>query len=258
MNRNYFFLSIAAILAIGLLGSCSSVRSAGKTASKDLTAERLLQRIEKQRLAPEWFESKIKIDYADGDMSVSGTGVLRMRKDSLMWLSVKKFGFEIARAKITKDSVYVLNRLQNEYTAEGLDYLAQSYGLPASLSDLQDFVLGNPIMFGAKDMSVEPLGPTYRLKGDSPEISTEHLFGADDFLPRKMQLSDKRNNQSMSALLEDYQPAEKDKNFSYLRKVELESDYSGNSQVTLQFSNVIFNIPNDTQFDIPSRYSKAK
>jgi len=224
-----------------------------------MTASSLMKRMEKQRLSPEWFESRLRIDYADEDMSVSASATLRMKKDSLLWLSVKKLGFEIARVQVTRDSVYVVDRFNKEYTIEGLAYLAESYGLPAgSLAELQDFILGNPVFFGSDALEIEPLGPTYRLQGSSPDMAAEYLIGTDDFLLKKMAFKDLRQEQEMSALLEGYEDLEGQRKFSYIRNLMLESKYSGQANVALQFSNVALNVPKQIRFDIPSRYTRAK
>ncbi|MCI4648224.1 DUF4292 domain-containing protein [Phaeodactylibacter sp.] len=247
------------LLAVLSLNSCASIRKSKGVADKDMTASSLLKRMEKQRLSPDWFESRLRIDYADEDMSVSASATIRMKKDSLLWLSVKKLGFEIARVQVTSDSVYVVDRFNKEYTIEGLAYLASSYGLPAgSLSELQDFILGNPIFFGGDELGIEPLGPTYRLKGGSDEMAAEYLIGTADFLLKKMAFKDLRNDQEMSALLEGYEDLEEEQKFSYIRNLMLESKYSGQANVTLQFSNIELNVPKPIKFDIPSRYTRAK
>ncbi|TXB63291.1 DUF4292 domain-containing protein [Phaeodactylibacter luteus] len=242
-----------------LAGSgCNSAKAARSTSKKEMSAATLLGQLAKNRVSPEWFESRLKINYAGEDMSVSASATLRMRKDSLVWLSVKKFGFEVARAQITQDSVFVIDRINSEYTAAPLDYLASSYGLPASLQQLQDFLLGNPVFFATKGLTAEPLGPTYRLSGGHEGLDTEYLIGADDFLLKKITLSDTRNKQEMSALLSEYGPVEGAGNFSYLRNLTLSSPYSGTAEVALQFSNPVLNVPTQTQFSIPPRYTPAK
>jgi outer membrane biogenesis lipoprotein LolB len=247
------------LLALLSLNSCSSTRKSRGASDKGMTASSLMKRMEKQRLSPEWFESRMRIDYADEDMSVSASATLKMKKDSLLWLSVKKLGFEIARVQVTQDSVYVVDRFNKEYTVEGLAYLAESYGLPAgSLTELQDFILGNPVFFGSDELGIEPLGPTYRLKGGSTEMSAEYLVGTEDFLLKKMAFKVLRNEQEMRALLEGYEDLEGKGKFSYIRNLMLESKYSGQANVTLQFSNVELNVPKTIRFDIPSRYTRAK
>lgn len=256
MKYTSFFLLLLAVLS---LNSCSSIRKSKGDADKGMTVSGLLKRMDKQRLSPEWFDSRLRIDYADNDMSVSATATIRMKKDSLLWLSVKKLGFEIARVQVTRDSVYVVDRFNKEYTVEGLAYLAESYGLPAgSLMELQDFILGNPVFLGSRGLGIEPLGPTYRLKGGSGEMSAEYLVGTSDFLLKKMAFKDLRNDQEMSALLEDYQKLEGEQKFSYIRNLMLESKYSGQANVSLQFSNITLNVPKPVKFDIPSRYTRAK
>lgn len=89
-------------------------------------------------------------------------------------------------------------------------------------------------------------------------MSAEYLIGTSDFLLKKMAFKDLRNDQEMSALLEGYEDLEGEQKFSYIRNLMLESKYSGQANVTLQFSNIELNVPKPIKFDIPSRYTRAK
>jgi outer membrane biogenesis lipoprotein LolB len=253
MIRIFFFLALAA-----LISSCGSTARTTKTASKDMTTDRLLKQLAKQRISPEWFEGKARINYSDDYMSMSASATVILQQDELVWMSVKKLGFEVARMKVTADSVYVLDRINNEYTIESLDYLSESYGLPAGLRELQDFILGNPVFIGTEVLQVQPLGPTYRLSGKNGRMKAEYLVGAEDYRLRKLSFMDQESEQEASALLSDYQLLDGQQYFSYLRNFALESKYSGTSEVELEFTKVAVNIPKQIRFDIPSRYTRAK
>ncbi len=223
-----------------------------------MTTERLLRQLAKQRFSPEWFEGKARINYADDAMSVSASATVIMQQDELVWMSVKKLGFEVVRVKVTKDSVYVLDRLNNEYTIESLDYLSESYGLPAGLRELQDFLLGNPVFMDTEGLQIQPLGPTYRLSGQNGRVKAEYLVGAEDYRLRKLAFQDQESEQEASALLSGYQLVDEEQYFSYLRNFALESQYSGTSEVELEFTKIEINTPKQIRFDIPSRYTRAK
>ncbi len=67
-----------------------------------------------------------------------------MRKDSIVWLSVTAtMGVEVLRAKVSNDSVWMLNRMEKTYLAEPLDSLAIQLGMPLSLPWLQNLLLDN-------------------------------------------------------------------------------------------------------------------
>lgn len=72
------------------------------------------------------------------------TGQLRMRNDSIVWLSVTAtMGVEVLRAKVSNDSVWVLNRMEKTYLAEPLDSLCAKVGMPLSLPLVQTLLLDN-------------------------------------------------------------------------------------------------------------------
>ena len=72
------------------------------------------------------------------------SGQIRMRNDSLVWLSVTAtMGIEVLRAKVSNDSVWVINRLEKTYLAEPLDSLSTQLGMPLSLPLIQTLLLDN-------------------------------------------------------------------------------------------------------------------
>ena len=67
-----------------------------------------------------------------------------MRNDSIVWLSVSAtMGVEVLRAKVSNDSVWVLNRMEKTYLVEPLDSLCAKVGMPLSLPLLQTLLLDN-------------------------------------------------------------------------------------------------------------------
>ncbi|MBQ8957327.1 MAG: DUF4292 domain-containing protein [Bacteroidales bacterium] len=93
----------------------------------------------------EWLTSNMSIQAEGNGMSFNDlSGQMRMRKDSLIWLSVTAtMGVEVLRAKVSTDSVWVINRLEKTYLAEPLDSLALQLGVPFSLPWVQTLLLDN-------------------------------------------------------------------------------------------------------------------
>lgn len=93
----------------------------------------------------EWMTSNLSIQAEGNGMSYDNlSGQIRMRKDSLVWLSVTStMGVEALRAKISNDSVWILNRLEKTYLAEPLDSISTRLGVPCSLPWVQTFLLDN-------------------------------------------------------------------------------------------------------------------
>ena len=93
----------------------------------------------------EWMTSNLDIQAEGNGMAFDDlSGQLRIRKDSLVWLSVTAtMGMEVLRAKISNDSVWIVNRLEKTYLAEPLDTVSAQLGMPLSLPLVQTLLLDN-------------------------------------------------------------------------------------------------------------------
>lgn len=93
----------------------------------------------------EWMTANLDIQAEGNGMSFDNlTGQLRMRNDSIVWLSVTAtMGVEVLRAKVSNDSVWILNRMEKTYLAEPLDSLCAKVGMPLSLPLVQTLLLDN-------------------------------------------------------------------------------------------------------------------
>jgi hypothetical protein len=93
----------------------------------------------------EWMTANLDIQAEGNGMSFDNlSGQLRMRNDSIVWLSVTAtMGVEVLRAKVSNDSVWILNRMEKTYLAEPLDSLGAKVGMPLSLPLVQTLLLDN-------------------------------------------------------------------------------------------------------------------
>ena len=98
-----------------------------------------------QPQAFEWMTANLSIQAEGNGLTFDDlSGQLRMRKDSLVWLSVTAtMGVEALRAKVSNDSIWILNRLEKTYLAEPLDTVSAQLGIPLSLPLVQTLLLDN-------------------------------------------------------------------------------------------------------------------
>lgn len=125
-------------LKIAILFFCSALLLASCSARKKTMASL-------QPQAFEWLSANMAIQAEGNELAFNDlSGQLRMRKDSLIWLNVTAtIGVEVLRAKISNDSIWVLNRLEKSYLAEPLDSVSKQLGLPLCLSLVQSLLLDN-------------------------------------------------------------------------------------------------------------------
>lgn len=98
-----------------------------------------------QNKAFEWITANLSIQAEGNGMDFNDlSGQIRMRKDSIVWLNVTAtMGMEVLRAKISNDSVWMVNRLEKSYLAESLDTISAQLGMPLSLPLVQTLLLDN-------------------------------------------------------------------------------------------------------------------
>lgn len=108
------------------------------------SARKKMVKPEPQPQAFEWLTANLDIEAEGNGATQNLKGQLRMRNDSLVWLNVTAtMGMEVLRAKVSKDSVWIINRLDKTYLADPLDTVAAQLGVPVSLPWVQTMLLDN-------------------------------------------------------------------------------------------------------------------
>ena len=109
-------------------------------------AHALLDSMHRHAFYFEWLTGKVRVEITDGANKTSFTASLRMRRDSAIWLSISPVaGIEAARALLTKDSIRVIDRINNDYYSKGYDFFSSFTALPVTFDVLQDFIAGAPV-----------------------------------------------------------------------------------------------------------------
>ncbi len=248
---------VVAGAVVFMLSACGVSKKLGKTDLERNSADFLVKNLITNQVNAKWFSARAKIDFADENLSAGGVATIRMLKDSLIWVSVRKLGFEVARAKITKDSVYIIDRLSNTYDIKDLSYLQREYNVPASLEVLQAIVLGNPVFFSNSGLQSEQVETSYHLFGNGAGMDTHYWMDQKNFQLQKMAFEDRQEQRQVQMQLEDYQPLTDNQKFSYFRILEMNSRETGRFKVEMKYSQLEINIPKDVQFEIPNRYTRS-
>lgn len=246
-----------AILSSLSLFSCASTQNSIAGLKKD-SPEFIAHKLESQRLAASWFEGKARIDYSDGSQSIHVNATIRMKTDSAVWIAVRKLGFEVVRALITKDSVQIIDRFNNEYIAYDLSYLQSKYQLPANLTVLQDLILGNSLNIPFLSRTLSREGNDFWLQEQATKHQLRQRINGDNYTLETLEYQDLQQGRKMIVRQGDYAPAAKKHNFSYLRSFQVETAETGLMNVELKYSEVELNVPKDLAFDVPERYRPAQ
>ena len=105
-------LKIIIVVIIVLFTGCKSAKSVINSGVLDsrITSKELIRAHKKQDFSFKTLQSKVKVEYTQGNKSQSHSINLRMEKDKTIWISA---AFAVVRAKITPERVSFYNKLDN-------------------------------------------------------------------------------------------------------------------------------------------------
>ncbi|MEM1217464.1 MAG: DUF4292 domain-containing protein [Bacteroidota bacterium] len=256
LTKTTFLLLFCGCLLLSL-GACKTLGGGASTLKKK-SAKTLLKRMVQQQIDADWLTSKLKMGYSDDYQSVKLNGYLRMKKDSVIWLVVKKLSVEVARIQITPDTFYVMDRINKEYAIQPFSELARMSNLPVTFAGLQSIILGNPLFLATDELTSEIEKDAYLLTASSDRYFNQFWLNGEDFSIKKMQLADLSEQRSIDLSYDDYQSVDGDRIFSYFRILNFTSEETGPASVNVEFSKVEINTPKPIRFDIPSRYTEIE
>lgn len=143
------------LIVLAGLSSCKNRRGIiSEEPLKNRSASFLTNKMGKNTFDFEWIGLKMSTDMELEDQSESFKANMRMRKDSLIWISISPaLGVEMIRMLISPDSVKYVSKVPNNkhYYLGDFTSIEDFLGLDADFDILQDIIVGNPIVFDPKD-----------------------------------------------------------------------------------------------------------
>jgi len=113
-----------------------------------LVISNVMKGIHSKQILYKTFSAKVKVEYEDAKGKQPNiTAYVRILKDSLIWISgyATVFNIEAFRVLITKDSVFVLDKINKEAKLRSMDFLQEVTEIPFDLKTLQNLFVGSPV-----------------------------------------------------------------------------------------------------------------
>ncbi|TRZ69656.1 MAG: DUF4292 domain-containing protein [Bacteroidetes bacterium] len=148
IKRNALIFPFSFLLMMIILSSCSSQRKIIKAPIKEEGAEYLFKKLKERELQYHWLTAKFSAEYKNKGQSNSFNGQIRIRKDSVIWLSFSPaLGIEVFRMMLTQDSVKFINRMNNTFFTGDYNYVNRYLNTNIDFDILQSFLTGNDLSF---------------------------------------------------------------------------------------------------------------
>ncbi len=272
MNKS--LLLISAFFSILALISCRSTKQIQTAiAKKDSTAVVVLvndgkadtarfidlafDKLNNNRIDYKTFSAKIGVDYVGGDGKKYDVNVfVRLFKDSVAWFSVNgALGIEGMRVLVTRDSIFILNKLDKEYQARSMEYLQEIVSLPFDLGSIQDLIIGNPVFLDTNFVSYTTSANMISMLSYGEWFKHLITFNDNDHLVLNSKLDDVDVLRNRTAYL-NYAEYENKKGFPFSTNRIITVTEKTKLDIKLNFKQYEFNETLTFPFTIPKNYTR--
>lgn len=273
IKKNAFIFPFSFLLVLVILASCSTQRKIIKAPIKEEGAEYLFKKLKEHELQYNWLTAKFSAEYKNKGQSNSFNGQIRIRKDSVIWLTFSPaLGIEVFRMMLTQDSVKFINRMNNSFFAGDYNYVNRYLHTNIDFDILQSFLTGNDLSFyengkfraGLENNSYK-LATAERMKLKKfIRNSQEHLrvliqniyIDPESFKITRANVKEIREpNIQLEAM---YSSFEKIDNQLFPKEMSFDISADNNLSVTVSFNKITINTTQAFPFKIPQSYHPAK
>ena len=273
MNRIFhkIFRYSILIIIVAALTSCATKQKISKKPLKEYGVSHLIKEVQANEFDFDRLQAKMSIDIKKDGSNINLKGQIRIDKDSVLWSSLSLgLGLEVARVKITQDSVFYISRTERTYLTEDLKILGKILPEITSLDFIQSVFIGNDRQINnGDDFKASVDGECYKLT-----------------IMKKVKKSIRQQDNEFKILVKDvWINPEFFKITKYnikefndeKRKIQLEyADFiligdkyiptkiictiqgDKNIKISIEYSNIVINNDLEFPFNIPSKYDRVK
>ncbi|GAB3991003.1 hypothetical protein GCM10028807_19730 [Spirosoma daeguense] len=152
-----------------------------------------------------YLTTKSKLSFKSPKQEIDNANVtIRVRKDSLIWISVSKLGIEAVRAQITRDSIMIIDKIHREYAASDFSTLSRQFNFQMSFELLQALLVGNLPLPNAPAQKSKGENGNLLLRQSEGKLVVENYIGEQDRKLKKLTLSEPSTKNTLRMEYEDF------------------------------------------------------
>lgn len=197
MNRNLLFLFLT--VAIGLV-SCSKKIVAPKV----VAVPKLSLAVEEVDF--EYFHGKARMILRDANKEREVKATIRIRKDSVIWMTFNVIGIQGGKALINHDSITIVSNVDKEYYVFEYKELSKRFNFEINYNVIQAAMLGNLIMPRSEDDDVKQESSVYLLRQHSGTVDVLNYINAASMKLEKVEMKETNTSNSLTINYSNFQP----------------------------------------------------
>lgn len=208
-----------------------------------------------------YFTAKGRMRLESRGNNLSANFTLRMQQDSVIWVSLSPgLGIEAIRAKITRDSILILDRINQHYYAGDYDLLKEKYNVDVPFDMLQNIIIGNytPGDPGSEKLLNEE-GPIQHSRQKRGSLTIDQFIDTELFKLKRLEARDDSTNNQIAVDYQDFAQLGHWP-FAHSTLIALKGSKTGtatNSAVSINHRQLSITDPShDFPFSVPSGYTR--
>ena len=152
-----------------------------------------------------YLTAKSKISFKNQQQDIDNANVnIRVRKDSLIWLSISKLGIEAARGLITRDSITVIDKIHKEYSVYDFPTLSKQFNFNMNFELLQSLIVGNLPLPKRPAQKIKNERDYLLLRQSEGKVMVENYIGEQDRKLKKLMVTEQPTKNTLRLDYEDF------------------------------------------------------
>lgn len=154
----------------------------------------------------DYFHGKARMVLRDANKEREVKANIRVRKDSVIWMTFSVIGVQGGKALINKDSITIVNNVDKEYYVFEYAELSKRYNFDINYDVIQAAMLGNPIIKRTDSDDIAQEASFFLLKQKQNNIDVVSFVNAASMKIEKVELKESINSNSLTVNYSNFQP----------------------------------------------------
>lgn len=197
MNNSFFYLIIILLFSITACSKKTTVLTSGQPVQSTVKIE---------EIDFDYFHGKARLAVRDANKEQEVKANIRIRKDSVIWMTFTVIGVQGGKALINKDSITIVSNIDKEFYVYDYSSLSKKFNFPVSYDVIQAVLLGNPIIKRNENDVVELLETMFLLKQQTNQVAVTNYINSPGAKIEKVELRENDRKNALTIYYSNFQP----------------------------------------------------
>ncbi len=154
----------------------------------------------------DYFHGKARMVLRDANKEREVKANIRVRRDSVIWMTFSVISVQGGKALINKDSITIVSTIDKEYYVFDYQELSKRFNFPINYDVIQASLLGNPLLKRSEEDVIEQLSSMFLLKQKAGTVDIVNFVNSAASKIEKVELKESDSNNTLNITYSNFQP----------------------------------------------------